>query len=113
MGCGAVTKFAEEHLIPGVEAWVDNSEDFHGAGIKAKIVRMSCGDEVIQHKHQFPHLSILLSGRVMVKTDNREWQMSALDGPTSTVIEAGIYHALKALTDNVVWMCINESSGVQ
>lgn len=102
MGCG-VTQFMRENNVQMSSALEDVSTDFRGAGLWVKHVPLKAGQCVIKHKHDYAHLSVLLSGIVTVETDEGTHQ---LDGPTSIVISAGLYHKLTALTD-ALWMCVH------
>jgi quercetin dioxygenase-like cupin family protein len=112
-GCGHVTKLAEQFgITPGVNVLEDVSKNFDGAGIQVKVTPLEKDMTVIQHRHSYDHLSILLSGSVILQNDGMTTILNASKGPVSIIIEAGQLHALTALTDNVVWMCIHKD-GVQ
>lgn len=107
MGCGVVTARAiEAGITPGVNVLEDVSKNFEGAGVSVKVTPLKAGMEVIQHKHAYPHLSILMSGVVVLKTDNWSKTINAKKEPQEVVIEADTYHAVIALT-NAVWLCIH------
>lgn len=74
-----------------------------GGGVYAKETRISAGLILVQHKHDFDHLSVLASGTVELMVDGVR---SEVTGPTCLTIEAGKHHGVKALTD-VVWYCIH------
>ena len=103
MGCG-VTEFMRENKVKMRDGVLDDvSTDFRGAGLLAKHIPLKAGQCVIKHKHDYAHLSVLLSGIVTVETDESTHQLEA---PTSIVIKAGLHHKLTALTDSL-WMCIH------
>lgn len=108
MGCGVVTSRAiEAGINPDVNVLEDVSKNFEGAGTSVKVTPLKAGMEVIQHKHQYPHLSILMSGTVVLKTDAWSRILNATKEPQSVVIEADTYHAVVAVTD-AVWLCVHK-----
>ena len=56
-----------------------------------------------QHEHKYSHLSILGSGKVIVRTDETTKEYSA---PTCLEIKSGLHHSIEALEDSV-WYCIH------
>jgi quercetin dioxygenase-like cupin family protein len=112
MGCGIVSSRAiEAGINPDVNVLEDVSKNFEGAEVSAKVTPLTAGMEVIQHKHRYPHLSILMSGTVVLKTDDWSRIMNASKEPQSVVIEADKYHAVIAITD-AVWLCIHSEGKV-
>lgn len=106
MGCGVVTQFMNDH---GVVMNGDISMDHVGAGVSVKQVPLKAGQEVIKHKHDYDHLSVLVSGKVTVVTDEYEIEM---EGPESITIKAGLYHHISALTD-ALWLCVHPTESVK
>lgn len=100
---GSVTEFVEAHggMVKGILE--DVSANFESHGVNIKVTPIKKGLTVVQHKHKYPHLSILMKGKVWLETDSYRCQMVA--GQTTT-IEAGIYHAVTALEDSV-WLCVH------
>jgi len=112
MGCGVVTRAAEAAGIQaGVNVLEDVSKNFKGAGVEVKMTPLQAGMEVIQHKHEYDHLSVLISGKVRVSTDEATYWLDATIIPHSLVIKAGRYHTVYAITD-AVWLCVHKA-GVQ
>ena len=110
MGCGIVTEFMLKNNVSMIpDATKDISVDYIGAGVGVKQVTLTAGQQVIQHKHKYPHLSILIYGEVTLATDEFT---KVLKGPTSVVIEAGIYHYVHALTDSL-WLCVHGSEDME
>lgn len=110
MSCGLVTQFLASHPIIGTENVLEDiSINHHGAGIGAKQVLLKAGMQVVQHKHRYAHLSILIYGRVQVSTD--EWSKD-LEGPVSIVIEANINHMVIAHTD-ALWLCVHATEDME
>ena len=72
-------------------------------GLYAKEIPISKDSFVMQHKHNYSHLSILAKGRVLVKTDDDVEEVVA---PACLNIAAGKYHSIMALEDSV-WFCIH------
>jgi quercetin dioxygenase-like cupin family protein len=106
MGCGVTQKAEYYGIEAGINVLDDVSQDHTGAGVSAKIVLLKAGVNVIQHKHDYPHLSILLSGKVFVRTDEENFWMDAKEKPVSRIIPAGMFHDVLALTDSE-WLCIH------
>ncbi len=74
-----------------------------GGGVYAKETKVKAGLILVQHKHEYDHLSILASGTVEVLIDG---QRTELTGPACLTIKANKHHGVRALTD-VVWYCIH------
>ena len=89
---------ADTLAIHGVEV-----AHYFGGGAYAKEVRIPAGAQVHQHIHPHAHLSILASGRVVVTADGERTEFA---GPACLEIQAGVAHAIEALTD-AVWYCIH------
>lgn len=73
-------------------------------GLYAKEIRLPAGSEVIQHAHDYDHLSIFTGTIELTVDDHEETIMTSV--PTCLVIKKGKNHGIKALTD-VVWYCIH------
>lgn len=74
-----------------------------GGGVYSKETRIPAGLSLVQHRHEFDHLSILASGRVRVSIDG---EASEVQGPACLVIKAGAAHEVVSITD-AVWYCIH------
>lgn len=107
MSCGIISKFLKDNhvSIEQNNALRDVSINYVGAGVYAKQVNIPKGFDVIQHKHKFDHLSILLEGSVEVISDD-SCESIFLVAPASLVIKANTYHGVYAL-ENSVWLCIH------
>lgn len=104
MSCGIVTEFLKEHpIVSNTNVLEDISTSYSGAGIAVKQVLLKAGQQVIQHKHKYAHLSILQHGQVTVYTDLIKRRMT---GPASMVIEANVNHMVIAHTD-AMWLCVH------
>jgi quercetin dioxygenase-like cupin family protein len=105
MGCGVVTRRAEElGVIDGSpREQLDISQNFSGAGVFAKVVQIPAGVRILKHRHNYDHLSILISGVVNLETDDGTQTMMA---PESVVIKANTYHRVTAVTD-ATWICLH------
>lgn len=104
MSCGIVTEFLKINpIVSNTNVLEDVSTNYAGAGICVKQVLLERGQKVIQHKHKYPHLSILQHGQVTVYTD--KWERKMI-GPASVVIEANINHMVVAHTD-AMWLCVH------
>jgi quercetin dioxygenase-like cupin family protein len=69
----------------------------------AKETHIPAGQTLIKHKHNFTHLSILASGKVIVANAGEN---HIIEAPACIEIKESMYHGVKALTD-VVWYCIH------
>lgn len=76
---------------------------YFGAGVYAKEAKVPAGYLVAKHTHSYTHLSILASGKAIIKAGDVVKEYYA---PTCIEIKAGISHEIVALTD-VVWYCIH------
>ena len=75
------------------------------SGVYAKQVDIPAGLELFQHRHKFDHMSILASGRVLVRRGDERREYI---GPAVIEIKAGVHHAVLALTD-AVWFCVHHT----
>jgi quercetin dioxygenase-like cupin family protein len=74
------------------------------SGVYAKQMTLPAGFTALSHSHEFDHMSILASGKVLVKTDDSE--VVEYTAPTVVTIKAGINHAIYAVED-ASWFCIH------
>jgi len=72
-------------------------------GLYSKEIHIPVGTMVVQHKHNYSHLSVLAMGKVVVLVDE---DSKIVEAPACLEIAAGKNHAVKALTD-CVWFCIH------
>lgn len=98
---GAEQPFAE--AFPGENVHHHFVGQEQGRGIYAKELHIPAGYRILSHAHPYDHLSILARGVI-------EWTageaQQTLMGPCAISVEAGVVHALCALTD-VVWFCVH------
>lgn len=76
---------------------------YFSSGLYAKETMFPKGSQLIQHKHNYDHLSILAKGKVLVVVDDNEFEISA---PACLNILANKHHGVLALED-CVWYCIH------
>lgn len=76
-----------------------------GGKVYIKETRIKAGRILVQHKHEYEHLSYLVSGTVELEVDGSR---SRLTGPTALAVAAAKHHGVKALTDTV-WLCIHST----
>jgi len=74
------------------------------SGVYAKQMTLPAGYTALSHSHNFDHMSILASGKVLVKTDDSE--VVEYTAPTVVTIKAGINHAIYAVEDSS-WFCVH------
>lgn len=73
------------------------------SGVYAKQMHLPKGYMAISHQHNYDHLSVLASGKVIVKTDDSEQEYTA---PVAITIAKHKNHAITAIED-AVWFCIH------
>jgi quercetin dioxygenase-like cupin family protein len=73
------------------------------SGVYAKQMMLPKGYFALSHAHEYDHLSILASGKVVVKTNNTEETFTA---PTCLTIKKHMNHSITALED-AHWFCIH------
>ncbi len=88
------------HTVPQTQPDI---EHHFSSGMYAKQMLIPAGFSAFQHKHEYDHLSILASGRVIVQTDDGQVEYTA---PSCITIKRNINHAVHALED-AVWFCIH------
>lgn len=81
----------------------ERSETITAAGVTLIEWRFKAGMVMLSEIHEYDHLSILISGEAVLRTNGDE---THLIGPKTVEIKAGIEHALYAVTD-CVWDCIH------
>lgn len=108
MGCGVTQFMRDNNVVMADSVLEDVSVNYSGAGVGVKQVLLKAGQMVIQHKHKFSHLSVLVYGKVTVKTDEMEKE---LEGPEAMVIEAHINHMVTAHTD-ALWLCVHNTENI-
>lgn len=74
-----------------------------GGGVYAKETIIPADKWLVQHTHNFDHLSILAQGCVELIV---EGEKSIIHAPACLTIAAGKHHGIRTLTD-VVWYCIH------
>lgn len=74
-----------------------------GAGVYARQAILLKDHVVKKHIHEYDHLSILGSGKVVVSTEDGDRIFNA---PACILIEAKKEHAIVALEDSI-WFCIH------
>jgi quercetin dioxygenase-like cupin family protein len=72
-------------------------------GLYAKETHIPAGQMLMQHKHNYSHLSVLAKGKVVVVKDG---DIQIVEAPACIEIVAGENHGVKAITD-VVWFCVH------
>lgn len=88
---------------------INIGKDFTGAGLHVKLTEIPKGVRLVQHSHTYDHLSVLLSGRVVVMSNGDTVIFDATNGPKSMVIEAGRVHSVHAVT-NATWLCVHRDN---
>lgn len=73
------------------------------SGVYAKQMMLPKGYFALSHAHEYDHLSILASGKVIVKTDEGTQEFTA---PACLTIKKHLNHSITALED-AYWFCIH------
>jgi quercetin dioxygenase-like cupin family protein len=89
--------------LQGTFAVDPNIVHHFSSGVYAKQMMLPKGYFALSHAHNYDHLSILATGAVIVKTDNKEEYYQA---PSCITIEKGVHHSITALED-AVWFCVH------
>jgi quercetin dioxygenase-like cupin family protein len=71
----------------------------------AKECFIPAGSILVQHKHEYDHLSILAKGRIKVDCDG---VITEYEAPQCLNIIKGVNHGVLALTD-CVWYCVHST----
>jgi mannose-6-phosphate isomerase-like protein (cupin superfamily) len=74
-----------------------------GGGLYAKESIIPADKWLVQHAHNYDHLSILAKGSVELIIDGEK---TVINAPACITILAGKHHGVRSLTD-VVWYCIH------
>ena len=78
-------------------------EHYFSDGLYAKRLIIPKGFEAGQHAHKYSHLSVLVRGRVIVKTDDTKKEYRA---PACIEIKSHVNHTIEAFEDSE-WFCIH------
>ena len=70
----------------------------------SKQYHIPAGEQLISHKHEYDHISVLASGTAIIDVDGTK---STITGPTAISIEAGKHHGVYAV-NNCVWFCVHK-----
>jgi quercetin dioxygenase-like cupin family protein len=84
-------------------AKVFDMEHYFSDGLYAKKARIKPGQWLVQHKHNYEHMSILAQGRCLVTVEGKTTEYVA---PTAIIIAAGAEHKVFAIQETV-WFCIH------
>ena len=83
---------------------VDLETQHHfSSGVYAKQMMLPKGYFALSHAHNYDHLSILASGKVIVKTDESTEEFTA---PACLTIKKNLNHSITALED-AHWFCVH------
>lgn len=77
---------------------------YFGKILATKFDLFEKGMEINQHKHEYDHISILVSGEVSVSVDNGP--QNIYKAPSVICIKKGSAHHIISQKDNTVWYCI-------
>ena len=77
-----------------------------GGDVYARQGLFKAGESILKHIHTYDHLSILASGKVIVKVDGVDQIITA---PHCLVVKAGKEHMVTAIEDSV-WFCVHHAS---
>ncbi len=77
------------------------------AGVEVRQWKFQAGTVTLSEVHEFDHLSILISGRCIFRSNGEDRH---LVGPEMITVKAGIEHALYAISD-VTWDCVRVFKG--
>lgn len=75
-----------------------------GVYCKEIILKNDC--EVLQHKHEYDHMSILTTGCVVVDCDG---EVESYFAPAIIEIKAGKNHSVTAVNGDASWLCIHKT----
>lgn len=76
-----------------------------GGGVYVKETRIPANMRLTQHVHKHDHLSVLISGEVIVSVDGVQTYYAA---PVVLTIAAGKEHEVVSII-NSVWLCIHST----
>lgn len=68
------------------------------------------GNCVVQHSHNYDHVTLIASGSVMMTVDGKE---SYHEAPSFIKVEAGKHHAFVAVDNNTNAYCIHDLTGTE
>ncbi len=78
------------------------SHHFSG-GVYAKETHIPAGVSLEQHVHSYEHMSVLVSGIVVLSRDSVD---ETINAPAILTLSGGVVHKVHALKDSV-WLCIH------
>lgn len=72
-------------------------------GLYARQMMLPAGHYAVTHAHEYDHLSILATGRVLLEVDG---VITDLTAPACVTVAAGKHHRITAMED-ATWFCIH------
>ena len=83
---------------------IQNIKHHFSDGLYAKEIIFKKDSLIVQHKHNYSHLSVLAKGKVKIAFD--DGKLLEVSAPSCLNIEADKHHSIIALED-CVWFCIH------
>lgn len=78
------------------------SQMFTYNGVTSNLYYADAGQGLPRHDHSFPHLTMCLSGKTLVRKENFERVMTPQDAPIS--LRENEWHEIEAVEDSTVFM---------
>lgn len=75
-------------------------------GIYAKSMLIPEDCEVVSHKHNYDHMSVLTSGCAIVEADGQQQTYWA---PSVIEIKAGVAHSVRPVNGDAHWLCLHKT----
>lgn len=83
---------------------IKNVEHYFSDGLYCKMMIIADGSEVVSHKHNYDHLSVLAKGCAIVEVDDEQYTFYA---PSIINIKKGKRHSVRPVNGDAVWLCIH------
>jgi quercetin dioxygenase-like cupin family protein len=71
-------------------------------GVKSAIYIANAGQGLPRHEHNFSHTTVCIQGRMVVRKEGKELELTPLDSPL--LLTANEWHEIEALEPNTIFM---------
>jgi quercetin dioxygenase-like cupin family protein len=71
-------------------------------GVNSGIYVANIGEGLIRHEHTFAHTTVCIQGRMVVRKEDKELELTPMDSPL--LLTANEWHEVEALEPNTIFM---------
>ena len=71
-------------------------------GVYSSVYNANVGEGLVRHDHTFSHTTVCIQGRMIVRKEGKEAELTPLDSPL--LLAANEWHEIEALESNTIFM---------